>query len=179
MRRLTFAVWAASALAFATPLSASHADTPAAPAAAPTPDQQQNWQQIREQRRQERATIFDAHLTGFKASLALTPDQEKNWAAFEAALRNAAASRPDWRRQDGPRGDGAREDGDARPSPVDVMRRLSQRLGDRSTQLTALADATAPLYTSLDDKQKLVFDATLRELWRERRAAGERHRHWQ
>jgi hypothetical protein len=174
MRRLTFAVWAASALAFATPLSASRADTSAPPAAAPTTDQQQNWQQFREQRRQERAIILDARLTGFKASLALTADQEKNWAAFEAALRNAAASRWDWRRHDGPR-----TDGDTRPSPVDVMRRLSQRLGDRSAQLTALADATAPLYTSLDDKQKLVFDATLRELWRERRAGGERHRHWQ
>lgn len=42
------------------------------------------------------------------------------------------------------------------------MRRFSQRLGERSIELSALADATTPLYASLDDKQKLVFDATLR-----------------
>ncbi|HXZ17247.1 MAG TPA: Spy/CpxP family protein refolding chaperone, partial [Roseiarcus sp.] len=168
MRRFTCAVWAASALAFATPLGPSHADTPAAPAATPSGDQQQHRQQMREQWRQNRAIILDARLAGFKASLALNPDQEKNWAPFEAALRSAAASRWDWRRREG-----ANPDGDNRPSPVDIMRRISQRLGERSAQLTALADATAPLYTSLDDKQKLIFDATLREMWRAGRHGGE------
>jgi len=170
MRLFTFAAWTAAALTLAIPLAASRGDTPPPPA--PSAEQQQQWQQMREQRRQQRATIFDARVVGFKASLALNPDQEKNWATFEAALRNIASAPRQW---GGEHGD--KPDGDEPRSPVDLMRSLSQRLGERSAQLTALADATAPLYTSLDDKQKLVFDATLREMWRARHAGG-RHRHW-
>ena len=166
MRNSIIAGCAAATLVFAVPLASSFAETDAA-----SPDQQEHSEQSREQRRQQWATVFDARLVGFKASLALASDQEKNWPAFEAALRSFAQSRGQWKHHNG-----AKTDGDAAPSPVDVMRRMSQRMGQRSAQLTALADATTPLYTTLDDNQKLIFRATLRQMWRAHRYEHERRR---
>jgi zinc resistance-associated protein len=166
MRNSIIAGCAAATLVFAAPLASSFAETDAA-----SPDQQEHSEQSREQRRQQWATVFDARLVGFKASLALASDQEKNWPAFEAALRSFAQSPGQWKHHDG-----AKTDGDAAPSPVDVMRRMSQRMGQRSAQLTALADATTPLYTTLDDNQKLIFRATLRQMWRAHRYEHERRR---
>lgn len=158
MRRLIYTACAAVAIALSLPVAQSFADVDG-----PSAERQEQWRQGREQRLQQQAQILDARLVGFKASLSLTTDQEKNWAPFEAALRNAARPREPWRRPDG---DQARNEG--RPSPVDIMRRFSQRMGERSIELSALADATTPLYASLDDKQKLVFDATLRGFLRPR-----------
>jgi hypothetical protein len=158
MRRLIYTACAAVAIALSLPVAQSFAD-----ADGPSAERQEQWRQGREQRLQQQAQILDARLVGFKASLALTSDQEKNWAPFEEALRSAARPREPWRRPDG---DQARNEG--RPSPVDMMRRFSQRMGERSIELSALADATTPLYASLDDKQKLVFDATLRGFLRPR-----------
>jgi LTXXQ motif family protein len=158
MRRLIYTACAAAAIALSLPVAESFAEADRRSA-----EQQEQWKQAREQRLQQRAEILDARLVGFKASLALTSDQEKNWARFEAALRNAAKPREPWMRPDGDQG---RAEG--RPSPIDMMRRFSQRMGERSTKLSALADATTPLYASLDDKQKLVFDATLRGFLRPR-----------
>jgi hypothetical protein len=168
MRRLIYTAWAAAAIALSLPVAQSFAD-----ADGPSAQQREQWRQAREQRLQQRAEILDARLVGFKASLSLTSDQEKNWAPFEAALRNAAKPREPWRRPDG---DQARNEG--RPSPIDMMRRFSQRMGERSTELAALANATTPLYTSLDDKQKLVFDATLRGFLRPRSFGPGRSGSW-
>lgn len=52
------------------------------------------------------------------------------------------------------------------------MKVISSRMSERATKLSALADAAAPLYASLDDKQKVVFDATLRGLMRPHRWQG-------
>jgi hypothetical protein len=186
MRHCIVAGFAAAALVLAAPLASSFAETGAAspdqaasPGQAASPDQQEHWKQSGEQWRQRRQEIFDARLVGFKASLALTADQEKNWPVFEAVLRGLAQSRGEWRHHgDWGHREGAAADGGAPPSPVDVMRRMSERMGQRSAQLTALADATAPLYASLDDKQKLIFRVTLHDMSRvHRREHG--HRHWQ
>jgi hypothetical protein len=158
MRRLIYTACVAAAIAMSLPVAQSFADDDR-----PSAERQEQRNQTREQRLQQRAEILDARLVGFKASLALTSDQEKNWAPFEAALRTATRPRGTQRRPDG---DQARNEG--RPSPVDMMRRFSQRLGERSIELSALADATTPLYATLDDKQKLVFDATLRGFLRPR-----------
>jgi LTXXQ motif family protein len=158
MRRLIYAACAAAAIGLSLPVAQTFADV-----GGPSPERQEQRKEAREQRMQQRAQILDARLVGFKASLSLTSDQEKNWAPFESALRNAAKPREPWRRPDG---DQASNEG--RPSPIDMMRRFSQRMGERSTELAALANATTPLYTSLDDKQKLVFDATLRGFLRPR-----------
>jgi hypothetical protein len=168
MRYSIIAGCAAAMLVLAAPLASGFADTSAA-----SPDQQEHSKQTREERRQQRGAIFDARLIGFKASLALTSDQEKNWPAFEAALRSFAQSPEQWRHHDG-----AKTDGDVPPSPVDVMRRISQRMGQRSAQLTALADAATPLYTNLDDNQKLIFRAVIHQMWRAHRLEQGRRR-WQ
>jgi hypothetical protein len=59
-----------------------------------------------------------------------------------------------------------------------MMRRFSQRMGERSTELFTLANAASPLYASLDDKQKFVFDATLRGFLRPRPFGAGRPSPW-
>ncbi len=169
MKRMIYAACAAAMLALALPAVQSLADT-----SGPSAAQQEQGNQRREEWIQRRSKIFDARLVGFKASLALTNDQEKNWAPFKSALRDAAKRGP----RPGPEAGGVH---DGPPSPIDRMRNISKRMGEMSTKLTALADAAAPLYTSLDDKQKVVFDATLHGLLRPHRAGpgGPEGRRWE
>ena len=157
MKRMIYAACAAATLSLAVPAVQSFAAADNSSAA-----QQEQGQQRREMWRQRRAEIFDARLVGFKASLALTSDQDKAWAPFESALRDAAKRGPWPGRQ-------ADQDSGAPPSPIDRMKAISSRMSERATKLSALADAAAPLYASLDDKQKVVFDATLRGLLRPHR----------
>ena len=163
MKRMMIAACAAATMALALPAVHSFADT-----GGPTAAQQEQWKQRRDEWMQRRSEIFDARLVGFKASLALTSEQEKGWAPFETALRDIAKLR-------GPGiGPSAGEERNGPPpSPIDRMRSISERMGERSKALTALADAAAPLYASLDDKQKVVFDATLRGLMRPHRFGPE------
>jgi len=126
---------------------AAAGDAPSPPTAAET----QNVQE-------EHAAMLEAHLAGMKAGLNLTAEQEKNWPAFEAAIREAAKAREEaWRQM--------REhmSGGERPSPIERMRLMSERLGKISAELTTLADAGKPLYDSLTDAQKRVFGPLLRE----------------
>ncbi|HLJ71105.1 MAG TPA: Spy/CpxP family protein refolding chaperone [Roseiarcus sp.] len=124
-----------------------------------------------ELRMEHSAALLDAHLAGLKAGLKLTADQEKNWPAFENAVRQIAKERMDQfqairaeRERDG-----------ARPSPIDHMRMMSERLAKGSAELKTLADAASPLYASLDDNQKRNFGPLFRDLVREGR---EDARHW-
>jgi Spy/CpxP family protein refolding chaperone len=96
--------------------------------------------------------MLDAHLAGMKAALKLTPDQEKNWAAFEAAVRDAAQARRDAMRamRDATRAD-------ERPSPIERMNTMADRLAKASTEIKAIAAAAKPLYDSLDDGQRRHF----------------------
>jgi hypothetical protein len=119
---------------------------------------------------QERAALFDARLVGFRAGLKLTADQDKNWPAFESALRGVAKDRAERRRQAR-----ARDDDGERPTPIDRLRRMSDRMARRSSELKLVADAAAPLYASLDEGQKPIFVAMFRDLAREGHH-GERHR---
>ncbi len=169
MKRMIFAACAAATLALALPAVQSFADT-----AGPDATQQEQGNQRRQEWMQRRTEIFDARLVGFKASLALTSDQEKNWAPFELALRDAAKRGPGA----GPQAD---EDRNSPRSPIVRMRDMSKRMGEMSTKLSALADAAAPLYASLDDKQKVVFDATLHGLLRPHRPGrdGPEGRRWE
>jgi hypothetical protein len=96
--------------------------------------------------------MLDAHLAGMKAALKLTPDQEKNWAAFEAAVRDAAQARREAMRE---MRDGA--PGGERPSPIERMNAMADRLAKTSTEIKAIANAAKPLYDSLDDGQRRHF----------------------
>jgi len=140
-------------------------------AAAPG-DQTSPANQTREWRG-ERGFMLDARLAGMKAALKLTPDQEKNWAPFEAAVRDAAKARwEEWRAM--------REavKADHRPSPIERLNMMSDRLAKASTSLKTIADAAKPLYDSLDDTQKSHFGPLLASLRERGPHEGGMMGHW-
>ncbi len=143
-------------LSFAVAVLASSAPAPGA-AAAPD-DQTAPAGQLRDMG-QMRGVMLDARLAGMKAALKLTPEQEKNWAPFEAAVRDAAKARADEMHA-------MREaDHGQRPSPLEHLNSIADRLAKASSDLKAIASAAKPLYDSLDDSQKSHFRwllATLR-----------------
>jgi zinc resistance-associated protein len=91
----------------------------------------------------------EARLAGLKAGLVLTPDQEKNWPGFEQAARDYAKMRGD--RISAMRSAAAPSD------PVERLRQRATAMTDTGAALKKLADATEPLYKSLDENQKRRF----------------------
>jgi len=120
-----------------------------------------------------RGFMLDAHLAGMKAALQLTPDQEKNWAPFEAAVRDAAKARMEEMRA-------MREAmrGAERPSPIEHMNMMADRLAKASTDLKAISAAAKPLYDSLDDTQKSHFGPLLMTIREHRPHKGGMWGHW-
>jgi hypothetical protein len=106
------------------------------------------WQRWRPNAEDQRA-FGDARLAGLKAGLALNAEQEKSWPAFEQAVRELSKLRADRREamRNAPRSD----------DPVERMRQRATSLSDTGAALKKLADATDPLYKSLDDNQKRRF----------------------
>ena len=106
-----------------------------------------------------RAFMLDARLAGMQAALKLTPDQEKNWAPFEAAVRDAAKARMEQMRamHEAMRGG-------ERPSPIDHMNMMADRLAKVSADVKAIAGAAKPLFDSLDEMQKRHFGPLLMTL---------------
>jgi LTXXQ motif family protein len=99
-------------------------------------------------RAEDMKAFADARLAALKAGLQLKGDQEKNWAAFEQAAR-------DFQRQ---RLDALNDNTPSRGlDPVQRMERRAATLSQRGAALKSLADATGPLYNSLDDGQKRRF----------------------
>jgi hypothetical protein len=131
---------------------------PALAVAAAPGDQTPPANQTREWRG-DRGFMLDARLAGMKAALQLTADQERLWTPFETAVRDAAKARAQEFRA-------MREamKGDQRPSPIDRMTMISDRLEKTSTNLKAIAAAAKPLYDSLDDTQKHHFGPLLASL---------------
>lgn len=96
----------------------------------------------------------EARIAALKAGLTLTPDQEKNWPAFEQAAREVAKLRIDRLSA----AIEARGGGQPRPTdPADRLHRRAERMQQTGAALQKLADATDPLYKSLDDGQKRRF----------------------
>jgi hypothetical protein len=137
-----------------------------------------------EHRIEVRAALLDAHLAGLKAGLNLTADQEKNWPAFESAVRTIAKDRMERFRAMRAEREKYDQNGE-RPSPIDHMRMMSDRLAKGSADLKSLADTASPLYASLDDNQKRNFGPLFHDLvrhgrhegmrWREHERHGEEH----
>jgi hypothetical protein len=105
----------------------------------------QRWQPNAEDQR----AFGDARLAGLKAGLALNAEQEKNWTAFEQAAREFGKLRAD--RRAAMRGAQPSED------PVERLRQRATAMSDTGAALKKLADATDPLYKSLDESQKWRF----------------------
>jgi zinc resistance-associated protein len=113
-------------------------------------DGSRRWQPTTEDIRAFQA----ARLAALRAGLTLTADQEKHWPAFEQAMRDLQQlrlSRITAIRE-------ARRDGRA-PStdPAERMRQRANRLSESGAVLKRLADATGPLYSSLDEAQRRRF----------------------
>jgi hypothetical protein len=93
--------------------------------------------------------LGDARLAALKAGLALSAEQEKNWPAFETAARELSKFRIDQRT--------AMRNATPTTDPAERLRRRAATMADTGTILKKLADATDPLYKSLDDNQKRRF----------------------
>ena len=106
--------------------------------------------------------LLDARLAGMKAGLKLTPDQEKLWGPFEAAARDAGKARIE-AMQNMRRTMQMRES--ASLSPVDRLEAKAERMAKRASELKAIADATKPLFDSLDPTQKDDFEMLARAMF--------------
>src|SRR6516165_5369232 len=91
----------------------------------------------------------EARLAALKAGLQLTPEQEKNWPAFEQAARDYGKVRMDRF--------AALRSGTGSDDPVERLRQRATAMSDAGAALKKLADATDPLYKSLDENQKRRF----------------------
>jgi hypothetical protein len=114
------------------------------------PDDARRWQPTTEDMRAFQA----ARIAALRAGLVLTPDQEAHWPVFEQAMRelqqlrlNRVAAMRDARR------------GDRSPivDPAERMRQRAVRLSENGAVLKRLAEATEPLYQSLDEAQRRRF----------------------
>ena len=116
----------------------------------------------------------EARLAALKAGLLLTPEQEKNWPAFEQAARDYGKLRME--RFAAMRGGPASDD------PVERLRQRATAMSEAGAALKKLADATDPLYKSLDENQKRRFAILNRLAGPDRgdfrRRDGMMHREW-
>jgi hypothetical protein len=143
---LKFALAGMTAVAIAGSSLVYAQQTPAAPGAtqpAPAADAQRPRSRFSAE---DIEALADARIAGLKAGLRLTADQEKNWPAVEAAMRDLAKERAErlTQRRSAPRS-------------ADMIGRLRGRADamiNAAAGLKRLADASEPLYKSLDDGQK-------------------------
>ena len=105
----------------------------------------QRWQPNTEDLR----AFGEARLAALKAGLVLTPEQEKLWPAFEQAARDYGKLRTDRMT--------AMRNAQPGTDPVERLRQRATAMTDTAAALKKLADATDPLYKSLDDSQKRRF----------------------
>ena len=92
-----------------------------------------------------------------KVYLRLTPDQEKNWSGFASAMQEMSNKRAD-------RAVLVRDERSNQKSPVDALQQINDRADsqiNRANDWKALATASKPLYSSLDDQQKKRFSESL------------------
>ena len=116
---------------------------------------------------EDRAALLDARIAALRTGLRLTPDQEKNWPAVETAMRDLAKQRGEVRQRMGE----ARQSRD----PIVRLRTAADIMGARAAGLKRLADASEPLYRSLDDGQKRRMSILARQVVRPQ--SGPRGRH--
>jgi hypothetical protein len=97
----------------------------------------------------------EARLGALKAGLMLAPEQERNWPAFEQAAREFTKQRLD--RVNARMAVRGERQERRRLDPTERMRRRAEVMSETGAALKKLADATDPLYKSLDDSQKRRF----------------------
>lgn len=110
---------------------------------------------------EDRAAFLDARIASLHAGLRLNADQEKNWPPVETALRDLAKERADAMAQRR-----ARREAGERLDPIQRLRNASDVMSTRAVGLKRLADASEPLYRSLDEPQKRRLEILSRQVMR-------------
>jgi hypothetical protein len=105
----------------------------------------------------------DANIERIKKELGLTPEQEKHWAGFNSAMHYLGHNGADRLKLRV-----ARAKRDPPDDIIEQMRNEAQFLNDRAVDQRNVADAAEPLFSSLDDKQKVVFIQEMVNLSHER-----------
>ena len=95
------------------------------------------------------AAFGDARIAALHAGLKLTAEQEKHWPAVESALRELSKQRSERV--------AAHASADRPKDPIERLNLRAEVMGQRAAVLKKLADASGPLYKSLDDSQKHRF----------------------
>jgi hypothetical protein len=103
---------------------------------------------------EDRAAFADARIAAVKAGLKLTPDQEKLWPPVEAAARDFAKLRIDRANARMNARKDASSDAQKPADPVARLRARADRMAVTAAALKRIADASDPLYKTLDDGQK-------------------------
>lgn len=101
----------------------------------------------------DREAFAEARIAALKAGLKLTPDQEKLWPPVEEAMRGLARQRAEARSARRERWASMREGGGQVDIP-DQLRFMADRQAALADALRKLADASGPLYKSLDEGQR-------------------------
>jgi zinc resistance-associated protein len=117
---------------------------------------------------EDRAAFSDARIAALHAGLRLNADQEKNWPPVESALRDLAKERA--------AAVAERKESNERLDPIQRLRNTSDAMTSRGAALKRLADATEPLYRSLDDAQKRRLEILSRQVMQPH-GMGRRGRH--
>ena len=103
---------------------------------------------------EDRAAFTDARIAAVHAGLKLNADQEKLWAPVETAVRDFAKLRFE---RANARMEARRNESQDQQKPNDPVTRLRERADNMANSAAALkkiADASDPLYKTLDDGQK-------------------------
>ncbi len=96
---------------------------------------------------EDRAAFTDARIAALHAGLKLNPDQEKLWPPVESAIRGMAKLRQERR-------DAMRDRPKFSDDAPAALRAMADAASARGEALRKLADASQPLYASLDQDQK-------------------------
>jgi hypothetical protein len=95
----------------------------------------------------------DVRTAKMKVDLNLTADQERNWSGFASAMQDMSKKQAD--RRIALRDARAQQHGSF--DALDEMRKSADSQIERSNDRKKLADAAQPLYTSLNEQQKIRF----------------------
>ena len=96
---------------------------------------------------EDRAAFADARIAGLHAGLKLNPEQETLWPPVETALRDLSKQRAAQR-------EARRERGRMIDDAPGTLRAMADAATARGEALRKLADASTPLFASLDEGQK-------------------------
>ena len=136
--------------------------------------QQHEWFHHARMSPEDRAAFADARIAAVKAGLKLTPDQEKLWPPVEAAVRDFAKLRIERANARMIAEKDASSDAQKPDDPVARLRARADRMATTAAVLKRIADASDPLYKTLDDGQKRRLTMLTH---REHRFGGEGWRH--